>query len=60
MPIHHGKDKYGHYFQWGHQFKYYYNPNNKVSEMNSYNKAVKQAQAIHANARIYRKKYVGK
>lgn len=49
MPIHHGKDKKGEYYQWGNKKKYYYKKNNYISKIEAYEKAVKQAQAIYSS-----------
>ncbi len=50
MPIHNKKDNLGSYYIWGfHGKKYYYNSSSKRSQKIAYNKAVKQAQAAHAN-----------
>lgn len=51
MPIHSEKDEDGKsYYQWGnHGKRYYYNPKNKKSKNDAYEKAVKQAQAAYAH-----------
>lgn len=46
MPIHHGIDSKGHFFQWGHQKKYYFNPNSQTSTDRAYGLALKQMKAI--------------
>jgi len=49
MPVVHGRDKYGVFYRWGHQKKYYYTPNNKKSREKAKEKAKKQGIAIHAS-----------
>jgi hypothetical protein len=56
MPIHHGKDKDGYYYQWGNQTKYYYHINNVLSEKVAIIKAKRQESAIYAKG--YKKKYI--
>jgi hypothetical protein len=51
MPIVKGRDKYGTFFRWGHQKKYYVK---EFGLVGAYKKATKQAQAIYASG--YRKK----
>ena len=47
MPIHKGKDKEGHYYQYGGQRKYYYNPINPKEERRAKKRATRQGQAIN-------------
>lgn len=47
MPIRRGKDKYGSYFRYGNQKKYYFD--NKVDMKLAYQKALKQTRAIKAS-----------
>jgi len=55
MPIHTGSDANGTYYQYGNRGKkYYYNSNNSNEEEEAYQKAVRQAIAIHASG--YREK----
>jgi len=51
MPIHSGYDtvRQKPYFQWGnHGAKYYFNPHSTRSSLLAYNKAKRQAIAVHS------------
>lgn len=48
MPIHAGRNYFGHYFQWGeHGKKYYFNPKVKTSERAAYLRAESQMRAAY-------------
>lgn len=49
MPINLGVDKKGYFIRWGHQKKYYYNPNSRKSFIIAKSKCEKQMRAIFAN-----------
>jgi len=46
MPVHHGKDRKGSYYQWGSRKKYYYKKGSELSKSIAYNKAKRQGIAI--------------
>lgn len=54
MPIHTGRDSKGPYYQWGHQAKYHYKPNNPISRAKALKKAKLQERVIIASG--YKKK----
>lgn len=50
MPVHSGRDKEGHYKQWGGSGKkYYYDPRDEESERRAERKAAEQGQAAYAS-----------
>lgn len=46
MPVHPGKDKQGHFYQYGNQKKYHYNANSEQSRKRAKRKAHMQEAAI--------------
>lgn len=49
MPVRQGKDKNGHFFQWGDQAKYYFDPKNPADKERARKKAEAQGRAVEAN-----------
>ena len=56
MPVRYGKDKYGPFFRWGHQHKYYYIAGNKKSRLMAFELATRQGKAIFKSG--YKPKYI--
>ena len=55
MPLQKGKDKDGHFWQYGKAgTKYRFNPRSKRSELIAYNRAHRQAAAIKISQRMQR------
>ena len=48
MPVHHGKDSKGPYYQWGSGKKYHYTTKNKKSRSEARRKASRQGRAAYA------------
>ena len=56
MPVKYGRDKYGPFFRWGHQHKYYYTSGNKKSRLIAFELARRQGNAIFKSG--YKPKYI--
>jgi hypothetical protein len=49
MPVYHGVDNTGPYYQWGNQKKYYYRLGDSISENEARSKAEAQGRAVYSH-----------